>query len=42
MSFKDFSIFSSGSRFVQWSGTVLTILLEGLHGNIYFTFGPVV
>ena len=26
--FKDFSIFSSEGRFVQWSRTVLTILVE--------------
>ena len=30
MSFKDFSILSSGGHFVQRSRTVCTILLEGL------------
>ena len=29
MSFKGFSIFSSGGHFVQRSGTVLAILVEG-------------
>ena len=29
MSFKGFSIFSSGGHFVQWGGTILAILVEG-------------
>ena len=29
MSFEGFSIFSSGGHFVQWSGTILAILVEG-------------
>ena len=30
MSFKGFfSIFSSGGHFMQWSGTILAILVEG-------------
>ena len=29
MLFKGFSIFSSGGHFVQWSGTILAILVEG-------------
>ena len=28
MSFKDFSIFSSGGHFVQWSGTISATLVE--------------
>ena len=32
--FKDFSIFSSGGYFFQQSGTVCTILVEGLIRNI--------
>ena len=34
MSFKGFSIFSSGSHFVQLSGTILAIFEEGHLGNI--------
>ena len=34
MSFKSFSIFSSGGHFVQWSGTILAILAEGHHRNL--------
>ena len=30
VSFKDFSIFSSGGHFVQWRRTVRATLLEGL------------
>ena len=33
-SLKAFSFFSSGSHFVQWKGTVCTILLEGHPRNI--------
>ena len=33
--FKDFSIFSSGSHFVKWSGTFWAIFVEGLMKNIY-------
>ena len=33
MLFKDFSIFSSGSHFVQWSGTVWAILVETREAN---------
>ena len=33
-SFKGFSIFSSGGHFVQWSGMVLVILVEGYPRNI--------
>ena len=29
MSFKGFSIFSSGCHFVQWSKTILVYLVEG-------------
>ena len=29
MLFKCFSIFSSGGHFVQWSGTILAILVDG-------------
>ena len=28
MSFKGFSSFSSGGHFVQWSGTILAILVD--------------
>ena len=34
MSFKGSSSYSSGSRFVQWSGTILAILVEGHPRNI--------
>ena len=34
MSFKCFSIVRSGGHFVQWSGTILAILVEGHHRNI--------
>ena len=34
MSFKGFSIFSSGGHFVQRSGTILTILVEGHQRDI--------
>ena len=34
MSFKGFSIFSSGGYFVQWSETILAILKEGHPRNI--------
>ena len=34
MSFKGFSIFSSGGHFVQRSGTILAILVEGHSRNI--------
>ena len=34
MSSKDFSIFSSGGHFVQWSGTISAILVEGNPRNI--------
>ena len=34
MSFKGFSISSSGGLFVQRSGTILAILVNGLPGNI--------
>ena len=34
MLFKGFSIFSSGSHFVQRSGTILAILVEGHSRNI--------
>ena len=33
-SFKDFSIFSSDGHLVQWSGTVLTILVKGHPRNL--------
>ena len=29
MSFKGFSIFISGGHFVQWSETILAVLVEG-------------
>ena len=38
MSFRDFSIFSTGSHFVQLSGTVLAILVEG-HPRIILKLG---
>ena len=31
---KVFSIFSSGVHFFQWSGTILTVSVEGHPGNI--------
>ena len=34
MSFKGFSIFSSGGHFVQWSGTIFAVLVEGHPRNI--------
>ena len=34
MSFKDFSIFSSGGHFVQWSKKILALLVEGHPRNI--------
>ena len=34
MSFKGFSIFSSGGHFVQQSGTILEILVKGHERNI--------
>ena len=34
MSFKGFSIFCSGSHFVQWSRIILAILVEGHPKNI--------
>ena len=34
MSFKGFSIFSSGGHFIQCSGTILAILVEGHQKNI--------
>ena len=34
MSFKGFSIFSSGGHFVKWSGTILAILVKGQERNI--------
>ena len=34
MSFKGFSIFSSGGHFVQRSGSILAILIEGHPRNI--------
>ena len=34
MSFKGFSVFSFGCHFVQQSGTVLAILIEGHPWNI--------
>ena len=43
MSFKDLSIFSSDSYFVQWSGTICAILVEGIMGTIHvksFKLGP--
>ena len=38
MSFKVFSIFSSGGHFVQQSGTILAILVEGHPRNISVKF----
>ena len=35
MSFKDISIFSSSVIFVQQSGTICTILVVGIMGNIH-------
>ena len=34
MSFKGFSILSSGDHFVQRSGTILAIMIEGHQRNI--------
>ena len=34
MTFKGLSIFSFGGHFVQWSGTILAILIEGCPRNI--------
>ena len=34
MSFKSFSTFSSGGHFVQRSGMILAVLIEGLPRNI--------
>ena len=34
MSFKGFSFFRSGGQFVQWSRTILAILVEGHPRNI--------
>ena len=34
MSFKGFSIFSSGDHFVQWRKMILAILVEGHPRNI--------
>ena len=34
MSFKDFSIFSSGDHFLQMGGIIRAILVEGLSANI--------
>ena len=34
MSFKSLSVFSSGGHFVQQSGTILAILVEGHSRNI--------
>ena len=38
MSFKGFTIFSSGSHFVELSGTILAILVEGYPRNIPVEF----
>ena len=38
MSFKGFSIFSSGGHFVQQSRTILAILVEGRPKNISVIF----
>ena len=35
MLFKDISVFSSGCHFVQQSGRICAILIEGIIGNIY-------
>ena len=43
MSFKGFSIFSSGHHFVQPSGAILVILVEGIGGTLlckYFEIRP--
>ena len=32
--YRFFSIFSSDHHFVQWSGTISAILVEGIMGNI--------
>ena len=43
MLFKDLSIFSSDSYFVQWSGTICAIFVECIMGNIHvklFKLGP--
>ena len=45
ISFKGFSTFSSGGHFVQRSGTILAILVEGHPRNIsikVFKIGPLV
>ena len=34
LTFKDFSVFSSGGHFVYWSGTILAILVRSHLGNI--------
>ena len=36
--FKEFSIFSSGGHFGQWSGTICAILEEGFVGNIIISY----
>ena len=38
MTFKDFSIFSSGGHLVYWSGTILAILVGSHLGNIPMKF----
>ena len=38
MSFKGFSIFSAGGHFVQWSGTILAILVESCDDDPRNTF----
>ena len=38
MTFKDFSIFSSGGHLVYWSGTILAILEGGHLGNTPMKF----
>ena len=43
MSFKGFSIISSGGHFAQWSRTILAILVEGPQGIFlwnYFEISP--
>ena len=35
MSFKDISVFSFNDHFVQLSGTVFPILVDGIMGNIH-------
>ena len=42
MSFKGFSIFRSGRHFLQPSGTILAILVEGTFLCKYFEIGPLV